>query len=310
MISMKCAPHALLAAAFVWGLSVPLATAVLHHLTAADLVLIETVSGTVIVAGAALAARRSLTGPWRPAVALGSLEPGLAYVLVNLGLMRTTAAAGAMLLALESVFIAGLGWLFLREPLRTRESYALGLGVAGALVVALAETGGSGSMTGNILVVMGSVAAAGYAVAARRLAAGVDPLGLVFRQGVAAIALTLPYVVWSWCTDGSRIPSASATTLGLAGLEGLVGFAVPFVLWAYAAPHVRANVAGVAINIIPVVGVLTAAVVGLGAPTVGQLAGGALILSGVLLLSLQRPSEPVDPADLSSTPKRQLASVP
>ena len=306
---MKRAPHALLAAAFVWGLSVPLATAVLHHLTAADLVLVENVSGTLIVGGAALVTRRSLAGPWRPAIVLGSLEPGLAYVLVNLGLMRTTAAAGAMLLALESVFIAGLGWLFLRERVRTREAYALSLGLFGALLVALAETGGSGSMSGNILVVLGSLAAAAYAVAARRLAVGVDPLGLVFRQGVAAIALTLPYVVWSWSTEGSRIPSASGTTLGLAALEGLVGFAIPFVLWAYAAPHVRANVAGVAINVVPVVGVLTAAVVGLGAPTLGQLAGGALILSGVLLLSLRRTPESVDVSN-GVTPDRELISLP
>ena len=306
---MKRAPHALLAAAFVWGLSVPLATAVLHHLTAADLVLVENVSGTLIVAGAALVTRRSIAGPWRPAIVLGSLEPGLAYVLVNLGLMRTTAAAGAMLLALESVFIAGLGWLFLRERVRTRETYALGLGLLGALIVGLAETGGSGSMSGNILVVLGSLAAAAYAVAARRLAVGVDPLGLVFRQGVAAIALTLPYVIWSWSTEGSRIPSASATTLGLAALEGLIGFAIPFVLWAYAAPHVRANVAGVAINVVPVVGVLTAAVVGLGAPTLGQLVGGALILSGVLLLSLRRTPASVDDSD-GVTSGRELVSLP
>ena len=108
---MKRAPIALLAASFVWGLSVPLATAVLHHLTAADLVLVENVSGTLIVGTAALVTGRKLRGPWRPSIALGSLEPGLAYVLVNLGLQRTTAAAGAMLLALESVFIAALGWL-------------------------------------------------------------------------------------------------------------------------------------------------------------------------------------------------------
>jgi drug/metabolite transporter (DMT)-like permease len=309
MISMKRAPHALLAAAFVWGLSVPLATAVLHHLTAADLVLVENVSGTLIVAGTALVTRRSLAGPWRPAVVLGSLEPGLAYVLVNLGLMRTTAAAGAMLLALESVFIAGLGWLFLRERVRTRETYALSLGLLGALLVALAETGGSGSTSGNVLVVLGSLAAAAYAVAARRLTVGVDPLGLVFRQGVAAIAVTLPYVAWSWSTEGSRIPTASRSMLGLAALEGLVGFAIPFLLWAYAAPHVRATVAGVAINVIPVVGVLTAAVVGLGAPTWGQLAGGALILSGVLLLSLRRSREPVDVSD-RRTSDRELASLP
>jgi drug/metabolite transporter (DMT)-like permease len=285
---MKRAPIALLAASFVWGLSVPLATAVLHHVTAADLVLVENVSGTLIVAIAALLTGRKLLGPWRPSIALGSLEPGLAYVLVNLGLQRTTAAAGAMLLALESVFIAALGWLVLSERVRSRETVALGLGLAGALLVAVNETGGPGSLSGNVLVVLGSVVAAAYAVAARRLAAGQEPVGLVFRQGVAATVLTLPYVLWSWHSQGSELLHASPTTLSLAALEGLVGFAVPFVLWSYAAPHVRSSVAGVAVNLIPIVGVLTAAAVGLGTPTPGQLAGGALILGGVALLSLRR----------------------
>jgi len=304
---MKRAPIALLAASFVWGLSVPLATAVLHHLTAADLVLVENVSGTLIVGTAALVTGRKLRGPWRPSIALGSLEPGLAYVLVNLGLQRTSAAAGAMLLALESVFIAALGWLVLSERVHSREAAALGLGLTGALLVAVSETGGSGSLSGNVLVVLGSMVAAGYAVAARRLAAGQEPLGLVFRQGVAAIALTLPYVLWSWRSQGSELLHASSTTLGLAALEGLVGFAVPFVLWSYAAPHVRTSVAGVAVNLVPIVGVLTAAVVGLGTPTPGQLAGGALILGGVALLSLGRRAAVEGPL---AVPDRVCVSVP
>jgi drug/metabolite transporter (DMT)-like permease len=308
VILMKRAPLALLVASFVWGLSVPLATAVLHHLTAADLVLVENVAGTLVVGAAALLARRSLAGPWRPSVVLGALEPGLAYILVNLGLQRTTAAAGSMLLALESVFIAGLGWLLLRERVRTRETYALTLGLAGAALVALAETGGAGSWSGDALVVLGSLAAAGYAVAARRLAAGQDQLGLVFRQGVAAVVLTSPYVLWSWSTEGSRLPSASMLTLGLAALEGVVGFAVPFVLWAYAAPHVRTGVAGVAINLVPVVGVLTSAVVGLGRPSPGQLVGGLLILGGVALLSVGRQSRPDEP--VATAADRPLVSLP
>ena len=292
---MKRAPIALFAAAFVWGLSVPLATTVLRGLTAADLVLVENVSGTAIVAVAALALGRPLLGAWRPAVVLGALEPGLAYVLVNLGLQRTSAAAGAILLALESAFIALLGWLVLGERLRRPEGAALTLGLVGAVLVALAESGGATSAVGNVLVVLGALVAALYAVAARRLALGADPIGLVFRQGVAAIALTLPYVLWSWHHQGSRLTAAPPHIIGLACLEGLVGFAVPFVLWSYAAPHVRTGVAGVAVNLVPVVGVITAAVAGLGRPTPVQLLGGALILGGMGLLS--RGDDVVDESD-------------
>jgi drug/metabolite transporter (DMT)-like permease len=305
---MKRAPLALLVASFVWGLSVPLAAAVLHHLSAADLVLVENAVGTLVVGAVALLSGRRLRGSWRPAILLGALEPGLAYVLVNLGLVRTTAAAGSMLLALESVFIAVLGWLLLRERVRQREAYALSLGLGGAVFVALGESGGSGSWSGDALVAVGALVAAGYAVAARRLAAGHDPLGLVFRQGVAAIAVTTPYVLWSWATQGSSLPSASMRTLGLAALEGVVAFAVPLVLWAWAAPHVRPAITGVAINVIPVVGVLTSAVVGLGRPTAGQLFGGALILSGVALLSFRGGMRS---ASTAATPvDRQPVSLP
>jgi drug/metabolite transporter (DMT)-like permease len=299
---MKRAPLALLVASFVWGLSVPLAASLLRQLSSADLVLVENVTGTLVVAAVALLSGRSLRGPWLPAIALGALEPGLAYILINLGLIRTTAAAGSMLLALESVFIALLGWLILRERVRPREAYALSLGLGGAGFVALGETGGSGSLSGDALVIAGALVAAGYAVAARRLAAGQDILGLVFRQGVAAIIVTLPYILWSWSSEGSDVPTASLRTLGLATLEGVIAFAVPLVLWAWAAPHVRPAITGVAINVIPVVGVLTSAAVGLGRPTISQLIGGVLIIGGVALLSFRGGlscAEPVSaPADL------------
>jgi drug/metabolite transporter (DMT)-like permease len=305
---MKRAPIALLVASFVWGLSVPLAAAVLHHLSSADLVFVENVVGTLVVGAVALIARRPLRGPWRPAIALGALEPGLAYVLINLGLIRTTAAAGSMLLALESVFIAVLGWLWLRERVRPREAYALSLGLAGAVFVALGESGGSGSWSGDALVIAGSLVAAGYAVAARRLAADQDILGLVFRQGVAAVVVTTPYVLWSWIDNGSDLPSASARTLGMASLEGVIAIAFPLVLWAWAAPHVRPAVTGVAINVVPVVGVFTSAIVGLGRPTIGQLIGGALILSGVALLSMRGGMSSDDPVVL--TPDPEPVSLP
>jgi drug/metabolite transporter (DMT)-like permease len=68
-------------------------------------------------------------------------------------------------------------------------------------------------------------------------------------------------------------------------LAGLVGFAVPFTLWSYGASQVRPGVAAAGLNLIPVVGVLSAAVFGRGLPSVVQLVGGLVILVGLALLS-------------------------
>jgi hypothetical protein len=63
---------ALLLATLSWGLSLTTADAALADLTAADLLLLETASGTVVVALTCLLTGRRLRGAWRPAFALGA----------------------------------------------------------------------------------------------------------------------------------------------------------------------------------------------------------------------------------------------
>ena len=152
-------------------------------------------------------------------------------------------------------------------------------------MVALTQQGGESGTLGNLLLVLSSVAAGGYVVLARRYAVGVDPLSLVFKQGVASLLLVLPFAAVSWTTDGSRLVGATAGTWGLAALAGLVGFAIPFTLWSFGASQVRPGVAAAGLNLIPVVGVLSAAVFGRGLPTAPQLVGGLVILAGLALLS-------------------------
>ncbi len=254
-------------------------------LSAADLLLLETLSGTAAVVLACRLTGRTIGGAWRPAFALGSLEPGLAYVFANLGLALTAAAVGSMLLALESVFVVLLAWLVLAQRPRRVETYALGLGVLGAVFVASGEGGGTSSGLGAAFMVFSALIAAGYAIVSRQVVGGHEPIALVARQGMASLVVTAPFVLGSWALSGSRIPSASPSTLGLAALTGVLGFALPFTLWTLAIPHVRPGFAAVSLNVIPVVGVLSAALLGRGLPQGTQLVGGALILGGLVMLT-------------------------
>jgi drug/metabolite transporter (DMT)-like permease len=280
---------ALVLAMVSWGVSVTVSDAALAVLTPADVLFAEIASGTLAVGLVVLLTKRQMSAaPWRSAAILGAFEPAGAYLLANLGLARTTAAAGSLLLSLESVFAVLLAWLILRERLRRTEWTALGLGLLGAALVAAlggGEAGSSSSMAGNVFVTLAALVAAGYFLASRRHCVGADPLVLVFKQGLAALAMVLPYTAWSWATEGSSFGSASAGTWGLALLAGLAGFAIPFTLWSRAASDVRPAVAAIGLNLIPVIGVASAAAFGRGTPTAAQLLGGLLIMLGLALLA-------------------------
>jgi drug/metabolite transporter (DMT)-like permease len=282
---MNRANAALLLATLSWGLSLTVADRALADLTAADLLLVEGLTGTAVVALLCLVTGRRIGGSWRPAVVLGSLEPGIAYVFANLGLVLTSAAVGSMLFALESVFTVAIGAVLLRTRPRRIESIALVLGVLGTILVASAESGGRSSALGIGFMIMSTFASAAYVFATRRFAAGHEPLALVVRQGLASLLITSPFVLVSWLVEGSHLTTAPAGGLLLGGLSGVLGFAVPFTLWTVSVPHVRPGFAAVTLNVTPLVGVVSASLLGQGMLTVGQWLGGALILIGVISLT-------------------------
>ena len=103
-----------------------------------------------------------------------------------------------MLLALESVFVVLLAWLVLAQRPQRAETYALGLGVLGAVFVASGESGGTSSGLGAAFMVLSAVIAAGYAIVSRQVVGGHDPIALVARQGMASLLVTAPFVLGSW----------------------------------------------------------------------------------------------------------------
>ena len=66
---------------------------------------------------------------------LGVLEPGLTYMLFDLGVRRTTASHAALLLALDSPATLGLAVMFLRERIDLSLLTSLVMGLAGSVLV-------------------------------------------------------------------------------------------------------------------------------------------------------------------------------
>src|SRR3954451_6816596 len=201
---------AMLVAATAYGVSTTVSVAALDRIKPADLMAVE-LSGAAIALVAVGLARRTLTRQgWARNAAIGALMPGLAFVLGDLGLSRTSATAGSLLLAADLPLSVLLAVVFLRERLRGWGAAALGVGLAGSAIVALGGGGGgedAASTLGNLLVVASVLAAAVFLVLTRHFN-GADGFSASTWQTVGAAVSTLPFVLVGWHLGGSELAGA------------------------------------------------------------------------------------------------------
>ena len=134
---------ALIIASLFWGTAVSVTKYALRGFGPVTLLAISLITGTALLWTIVILRGHRPPPPWRRAVLLGLFEPALAYAADLLGLARTSAANGALLSGLESVFIVLLAAIFLRERITGRITVALALALAG-----VATLEGTGSFAG------------------------------------------------------------------------------------------------------------------------------------------------------------------
>ena len=228
----------------------------------------------------------------KPALA-GLLEPGLAYTAGVVGLALTTASNATLVGSTETVVTIFLAWLLLRERVGGRMVALALVAVAGVLLVTIPDAGsagGGGSLPGDLLVFVGVVFAALYAVATRRHAAGVEPpllaamqhsVGLLWSLVVLAVALIVG-------AGGTGLAGVGSGALAMALASGVVQYALPFWLYLFALRGMTVSVLSFYLSLIPLFGVAGAHLF-LGerlAPS--QLLGGLLIVAAVAATSRLR----------------------
>ena len=268
---------ALIIASLFWGTAVSVTKYALRGFGPVTLLAISLIAGTTMLWTVVIARGPRPAPPWRRIVLLGLFEPALAYAGDLLGLARTSAANGALLSGLESVFIVLLAAVFLRERITGRIAGAVALALIG--VMALEGTGAfSGAGLGDLLVLAGVLSAAAYTIVARGMGEDSDPLTVTACQFAIATILVLPAAVFVWSTHVETIPRHVPGRFWLAAvLLGVIGYAASFLLYNHAIARVRAAAASIIMNLIPVFG-LASAVCWLGDPfTVGRIIGAILI---------------------------------
>jgi drug/metabolite transporter (DMT)-like permease len=309
---------AIAASAIGYGISTALSVVALHGLRPADLLVIELAgSAAVLLTVAAVTGRLNRRGS-RRALAQGAVLPGLSFLLGDLGLARTTATSGALLLSVDTIATVVFAVLFLRERIGKAAIAALALGTAGTILVALfapdagpAAAAGS-EILGNGLVLASVIGSAAFVVWSRRTAQSLDDgsaqgaedsVGHTAWQFLGATVAVSPFVIGSWWTGGSRIAVAdphelvAAAAVLVFSLGGLLAFNIGI-------GAVSASRAGLLFTLQPLAGAVTAIAV-LGEPLVtGQAFGGALILACLIQLTREGPG------DLSDRSPEPTAAAP
>ena len=201
------------------------------------------------------------------------------------GLQYTTAVSASLIGSAAPVLITVAAAIALRE--RPGWRAWLGLAVATAGVVLVISRGSLDALlalrfnVGDLWVIAATVSWTAYTVLSRRRI-GLTPLTSTAVQAVVATVVIGLIVAFT----GLHLPGDAATW-------GSVAFIVLFpsvgsyLLWNTALRRVPAAVAGISLNLIPVFTVLIALAIG-HPVSLAQWIGGAVVLTGVLLVTLPR----------------------
>ena len=200
------------------------------------------------------------------------------------GVSLTTALAAGVIMAAIPAVVALLSWLLLRERIAPRVLVAIACAVGGIALVSVvqhADSAGTGSLWGNLLLLGAVVCEATYVVIGKKLTGNVSAKRISALVNLWGLALVTPFGLWQ--ALGHDFAAVSVASWWLLLFYSLAASMATVWLWMTGLKHVPASSAGIFTVLLPV----SAAAVGvvfLGERFSGvQLAAYALALAGVVL---------------------------
>ncbi len=211
------------------------------------------------------------------------------------GLNLTTASDTALLISAESIFTAIFSWVILRERFSRAAAGALACGSLGVyliieqgLVPHLDAAGSAGSrILGDLLVILSLAFEAGYTIMGKSMLDRYPPLLITAASVLGSLIVWLP-------AGAEETVRLGWPQLPLAGWLGVLYLALAvtvagYFLWFQALTQVDASSAAPFLFIQPFLGALIAILLLGEQLTWATIAGGALILISVYIVSRRRP---------------------
>ena len=214
--------------------------------------------------------------PWLLA---GGMLLALHFAAFITSLNLTSVANSVLLVTTTPIFVAiGAHW-GLRERVSRPMAAAVALSLAGGVVLAFGDLDGGSQLAGDLLAILGAVAAAGYLLIGRKVRGHVPLLPYITVLYATSAVLLLSGAL----AAGSPLTGLPASTYFWMVMVALVSQVIGHSALNWALAHMTATIVALSVRVEPVVATLLAIPVLNETPpwTVGP--GGALVLVGVFL---------------------------
>jgi drug/metabolite transporter (DMT)-like permease len=214
-------------------------------------------------------------------VACGVLGAAGYSVLLNLGQVTVSAGAASFLIKTESIWMAILAVVMLKEAFNVWAWAGTSICFVGIGLIANAQPGGIALGGGAAFVLAAAICSAIGFVLQRKLVQQYGALHVASIMLVAAALTLLPWLP----TAISEMGSSSAATVSWVVFLGIFPTAVGQICWSYALGHFGAARAGNFLYLVAPLATLLAWLMYHEVVSVFTIAGGILVLGGVILVN-------------------------
>lgn len=221
---------------------------------------------------------------------IGFVGYGLSLGFQFWGTALSTAANGALITSGAPAFVALFAYWLLRESLTPARLGALALATVGVVIVVFDPAStqlGADTLLGNLGLFGAAVTWGLYSVLVKRASAqGVSTLTITVMAPAGGLIVAVPLTAWELAAAGERLGAVTPGIVAGVLFLGVVCTALAVYLWNKAFELLDATAASLLFFAQPVVGAALSAWLLREPLGVQFFLGGALILLGVLLVSL------------------------
>jgi drug/metabolite transporter (DMT)-like permease len=226
---------------------------------------------------------------WVPLILLGVVGNTIYQLCFMTGLYRTTATNSSLILASMPTVVTVAAGMLGFERITARQKWALAIATLGVLlVVASRGIALDGDLDGDLLMLAAVLCWATYTLGLRSLAGRVSTLALTTWTLITGT----PGLVLAGIPAVRQMNWTAVSATGWVGLAyaTLLSLVVAYLLWNRGVRQIGPSRAAIFTTLTPLVATLTAIAILGERPGLLHLAGGALIIAGVLVSRRPAPS--------------------
>jgi drug/metabolite transporter (DMT)-like permease len=290
-------PRAGVAIAIVlWGISFVATKAALREVSPVTLVFTRFALGALLLGGVLVARGLPILPPrdtWMPLAGMAFIGVFVHQMLQATALQYTSAMHTGWLIGVIPIWSAILAGLFLGERLRPAQLAGLAIGFAGALLGVTRGRFGPGtfglpSTRGDLLVLASTLNWAIYTVIGHGILRRLGPTRAT--AGIMTLGCLMLAVPFVWSSGWREYHALSADGWGAVAFLGIGCSGMGYLFWYGALEKIEASRDAEILYFEPYVTLIAAAIV-LGEPVTGTaVAGGLLVLAGVMMVQSKAAS--------------------